>query len=74
MISKKNFVIISIMAVGLFGLLFWVMKKPDSETSTIAVVETDQGAVDQATFDLIRFDRDFAELGKGDFKQKFTVF
>jgi len=71
MIQRKHLIFFSIMAVVLFGLLYWMLQPNHSKTTAIAKVEKDQEVEEKAEFQLIRFDRDIVKLSKGDFNSSY---
>ena len=60
------------MAAALFGLLYWMLQPSSSSSTSIAKVEKDSDAVEQADFQLIRFDRDVATLKSGEFNAQYA--
>ena len=72
MIQRKHLIFLGIMAAALFGLLYWMLQPSTSNSTSIAKVEKDNDAVEQAEFQLIRFDRDVVSLGSGEFNAQYA--
>ncbi len=72
MIQRKHLIFLGIMAAALFGLLYWMLQPSTSNSTSIAKVEKDNDAVEQAEVQLIRFDRDVVALGTGEFNAQYA--